>query len=122
MTFSSGLFGLDLGFWDPSPTLAWAECDVDLMGQPVIRFHHVVATALARTPMAGTASSSYGSTTRGTASTWLSRATASGASKRPLASRTSMTAWRVHVTARPMGKSSLRCCWTQRAPVLGHFL
>lgn len=43
MTFSSGLFGLDLGFWDPSPTVAWAECDVDLMGQPVVRFHHVVA-------------------------------------------------------------------------------
>lgn len=43
MTFSSGLFALDVGFWEPAPTAAWAECAVDLMGQPIVRFHHVVA-------------------------------------------------------------------------------
>lgn len=41
--FSSGLFVLDLDFWNPSPTVAWAECEIDLMGQPIVRFHAVVA-------------------------------------------------------------------------------
>lgn len=52
MTFVSGLFTLDLDFIDPSPTLAWAECDVDLMGQPIVRFHYVSAD--------GTGKDSYG--------------------------------------------------------------
>lgn len=43
MTFVSGLFTLDLDFNDPRPTLAWAECAVDLMGQPIVRFHYVSA-------------------------------------------------------------------------------
>lgn len=43
MTFVSGLFTLDLDFNDPRPTLAWAECDVDLMGQPIVRVHYVSA-------------------------------------------------------------------------------
>ncbi len=41
MTFTSGLFALDLDHWDPNPTPAWADCDVDLMGQPIVRFHYV---------------------------------------------------------------------------------
>lgn len=43
MTFSTGLFTLDVDFTDPHPTVAWAECDVDLMGQPIVRFHYVSA-------------------------------------------------------------------------------
>ncbi len=41
MTFTSGLFALDLDHWDPNPTPAWADCEVDLMGQPIVRFHYV---------------------------------------------------------------------------------
>jgi hypothetical protein len=41
--FSSGLFVLDLDYWDPSPTVAWADCEVDLMGQPIVRFRSVAA-------------------------------------------------------------------------------
>ncbi len=41
MTFTSGLFTLDLDHWDPNPTPAWADCQVDLMGQPIVRFHYV---------------------------------------------------------------------------------
>jgi hypothetical protein len=43
VTFTTGLFTLDLDAWQPSPTVAWAECDVDLMNQPIVRFHYVVA-------------------------------------------------------------------------------
>jgi hypothetical protein len=48
MTYVSGLFTLDLDFIDSSPTLAWAECDVDLMGQPIVRFHYVSADGTGR--------------------------------------------------------------------------
>ena len=41
MTFTSGLFALDLDNWAPNPTPAWADCEVDLMGQPIVRFHYV---------------------------------------------------------------------------------
>ncbi len=41
MTFTSGLFAIDLDHWDPDPTPAWADCEVDLMGQPIVRFHYV---------------------------------------------------------------------------------
>ena len=41
MTFTSGLFALDLDHWDPDPTPAWVDCEVDLMGQPIVRFHYV---------------------------------------------------------------------------------
>ncbi len=41
MTFTSGLFALDLDHWAPNPTPAWADCEVDLMGQPIVRFHYV---------------------------------------------------------------------------------
>lgn len=41
MTFTSGLFTLDLDHWDPNPAPAWADCQVDLMGQPIVRFHYV---------------------------------------------------------------------------------
>lgn len=33
-TFRSRLFALDLDSWDPNRTVGWAECAVDLMGQP----------------------------------------------------------------------------------------
>jgi hypothetical protein len=52
VTYVSGLFTLELDFNDPNPTLAWAECDVDLMGQPIVRFHCVCAD--------GTGADTYG--------------------------------------------------------------
>jgi hypothetical protein len=43
LTFSFGLFALDLDFWDPNRTASWAEYELDLMGQPVVRFHCLAA-------------------------------------------------------------------------------
>ncbi len=42
MAFETGLFLLHTPFLSEG-TAAWAECAVDLMDQPIVRFHYVSA-------------------------------------------------------------------------------
>lgn len=47
-TYFSGLFSLGLDFIYPSPTIASAACDVDLMGQPIVRFRYICADGVGK--------------------------------------------------------------------------